>query len=121
MKIAIYSRKSKFTGKGDSIGNQIDMCKDYINFIFMDQEDIQIEIFEDEGYSGKNTDRPSFKRMMQMIKLKDLDAVVVYQLNRLGRKVKDILETIDIFKEHKCALHSVTEKIDTSSPMGPCF
>lgn len=36
MKIAIYSRKSKFTGKGDSIGNQIDRCKDYINFIFMD-------------------------------------------------------------------------------------
>ena len=35
MKIAIYSRKSKFTGKGDSIGNQIDRCKDYINFIFM--------------------------------------------------------------------------------------
>ena len=30
MKIAIYSRKSKYTGKGDSIGNQIQMCKDYI-------------------------------------------------------------------------------------------
>ena len=30
MKIAIYSRKSKYTGKGDSIGHQIQMCKDYI-------------------------------------------------------------------------------------------
>lgn len=30
MKIAIYSRKSKLTGKGDSIGNKIQMCKDYI-------------------------------------------------------------------------------------------
>lgn len=121
MKIAIYSRKSKFTGKGDSIGNQIDRCKDYINFIFMKDKDIEIEIFEDEGYSGKNTDRPAFKKMMHMIKLKELDAVIVYQLNRLGRKVKDILETIDIFKEYKCALHSVTEKIDTSSPMGTMF
>ena len=121
MKIAIYSRKSKFTGKGDSIGNQIDRCKDYINFIFMEDKDIKIEIFEDEGYSGKNTDRPAFKKMMHMIKLKELDAVIVYQLNRLGRKVKDILETIDIFKEYKCALHSVTEKIDTSSPMGTMF
>ena len=100
MKIAIYSRKSKFTGKGDSIGNQIDRCKDYINFIFMEEKNIEIEIFEDEGYSGKNTDRPAFKKMMHMIKMKELDAVIVYQLNRLGRKVKDILETIDIFKEY---------------------
>lgn len=121
MKIAIYSRKSKFTGKGDSIGNQIDRCKDYINFIFMEDKDIEIEIFEDEGYSGKNTDRPAFKKMINMIKIKELDAVIVYQLNRIGRKVKDILETIDIFKEYKCALHSVTEKIDTSSPMGTMF
>lgn len=30
MNIAIYSRKSKFTGKGKSIGNQVEMCKDYI-------------------------------------------------------------------------------------------
>lgn len=121
MKIAIYSRKSKFTGKGDSIGNQIDRCRDYINFIYSEQNDIEIVIFEDEGFSGKNTDRPAFKKMMHMIKMKELDAVIVYQLNRLGRKVKDILETIDIFKEHKCALHSVTEKIDTSSPMGTMF
>ncbi len=31
MKIAIYSRKSKFTGKGDSIGNQIQFCREYIS------------------------------------------------------------------------------------------
>ncbi len=121
MKIAIYSRKSKFTGKGDSIGNQIDRCRDYINFIYSEQKDIEIIIFEDEGFSGKNTERPGFKRMMHMVKGKELDSVVVYQLNRLGRKVKDILETIDIFKEFNCALHSVTEKIDTSSPMGTMF
>lgn len=30
MRIAIYSRKSKFTGKGESIGNQVEMCRDYI-------------------------------------------------------------------------------------------
>lgn len=121
MKIAIYSRKSKFTGKGDSIGNQIDRCRDYINFIYSEQKDIEIIIFEDEGFSGKNTERPGFKKMMHMVKAKELDSVVVYQLNRLGRKVKDILETIDIFKEFNCALHSVTEKIDTSSPMGTMF
>ncbi len=29
MKVAIYSRKSKFTGKGDSVENQVQLCKDY--------------------------------------------------------------------------------------------
>ena len=33
-KIAIYSRKSKFTGKGESIGNQIELCKDYVRNMF---------------------------------------------------------------------------------------
>ena len=32
--IAIYSRKSKFTGKGESIGNQVELCKDYIRNMF---------------------------------------------------------------------------------------
>lgn len=31
MKFAIYSRKSKTTDKGESIGNQVEMCKSYIN------------------------------------------------------------------------------------------
>ena len=33
--IAIYSRKSKFTGKGESIGNQIELCKEYIQLIIL--------------------------------------------------------------------------------------
>lgn len=33
--IAIYSRKSKFTGKGESIGNQIELCKDIFKLIIL--------------------------------------------------------------------------------------
>ena len=32
--IAIYSRKSKFTGKGESIGNQVELCKEYVRNMF---------------------------------------------------------------------------------------
>ena len=77
MNIAIYSRKSKFTGKGDSIGNQIDRCRDYINFIYPDNKVIEITVFEDEGFSGKNTARPGFKKMMSMVKSKEIQVVVV--------------------------------------------
>lgn len=52
MKIAIYPRKSKLTGKGDSIGNQIQMCKDYIENLNKNKE-IEYSIYEDEWFSVK--------------------------------------------------------------------
>ena len=59
--IAIYSRKSKFSEKGESIGNQIDLCKEYIETHFENASQ-RIVIFEDEGYSGGNLNRPGFKK-----------------------------------------------------------
>ena len=35
--IAVYSRKSKFTGKGESIGNQVELCKEYVRNMFGDE------------------------------------------------------------------------------------
>ena len=51
MKIAIYSRKSRITNIGDSIENQINLCTDYCKNKIVDE----IFIYEDEGFSGKNT------------------------------------------------------------------
>ncbi|WP_131023467.1 recombinase family protein, partial [Clostridioides difficile] len=59
MKAAIYSRKSRFTGKGDSIENQIQLCIDYAKSIGVKD----FLIYEDEGFSGSNIDRPQFKKM----------------------------------------------------------
>ncbi len=42
MKIAIYSRKSVFTGKGESIENQIQLCKDYINLQYPNVSEIKL-------------------------------------------------------------------------------
>ena len=51
-KIAIYSRKSKYTGKGESIGNQVELCKNKINSIYCDVDfEKDVVIFEDEGFS----------------------------------------------------------------------
>ena len=46
--IAIYSRKSKFTGKGESIGNQVDLCREYIRLHYGDAEAEKAIVFEDE-------------------------------------------------------------------------
>jgi len=58
--IAIYSRKSRYTGKGESIGNQIDLCREYICTHYGDAAAEHAVVFEDEGFSGGNLNRPVF-------------------------------------------------------------
>ena len=50
----IYSRKSKFTGKGESIENQIELCRQYIAMHFGEEAAENVLVYEDEGFSGGN-------------------------------------------------------------------
>ena len=66
IRIAIYSRKSKYTDKGDSIGNQIELAKEYIKAHYpSDKYDVEIKEYEDEGFSGGNIDRPHFQEFLK--------------------------------------------------------
>ncbi|MGN1318020.1 MAG: recombinase family protein [Lachnospirales bacterium] len=113
--IAIYSRKSKYTGKGESIANQIEICKEYIKLHFEDQNFV---IYEDEGYSGKNTDRPQFKAMMAEINKGNINKIVCYRLDRISRNMSDFVKLIDILNEKGVQFISVSEQFDTTVPMG---
>lgn len=116
MRIAIYSRKSKYTGKGDSIGNQIKLCKEYIDNKFRGEN--VFSIFEDEGFSGKNLDRPSFKDMFKRIKNNEFDILICYRLDRISRNVSDFSSTLEVLQEHNVSFISITENFDTSTSMG---
>lgn len=117
-KIAIYSRKSKFTGKGDSIENQIIKCKKFIEFKFDIDSETLIEIFIDEGFSGRTEDRPAYKKMVQKIKNNEIDKIVIYQLNRLGRNAKDIHNTMEMCNNLDAIIYSATEGFDSSTSFG---
>jgi DNA invertase Pin-like site-specific DNA recombinase len=114
MKAAIYSRKSKFTSKGESVENQIELCKTYgANNGYTD-----FLIYEDEGFSGGNINRPMFKSMMKDAKLKKFDAIICYRLDRISRNVSDFSTLIDKLKDLSIDFISIREQFDTSSPMG---
>lgn len=117
MKIAIYSRKSKFTGKGESIENQILKCKQFIQFKF-DINPENTEIFIDEGFSGKNENRPRYQDMINKIKNKEIDSIIIYQLNRLGRNARDIHNTMQMCEDLGCVIYSATEGFDSSTSFG---
>lgn len=115
LRIAIYSRKSVETDTGESIKNQIAICKRYFE---RENEKCRFEIFEDEGFSGKNTDRPDFKRMMQLVKIKQFDIVAVYKVDRIARNIVDFVNVFDKLEKLNVKLVSVTEGFDPSTPIG---
>lgn len=118
MKIAIYSRKSKFTGKGESIENQIALCRDYIQHNIPEANDDDIIVYEDEGFSAKNLDRPQFKLMMKHADREPFDYIVVYRLDRISRNVGDFAQLIEKLNSMKTAFVCIKERFDTSTPMG---
>lgn len=118
MKIAIYSRKSKFTGKGESIENQVELCRQYITLHYPDVKNEDISIYEDEGFSGGNTDRPQFKKMIADAKEKKLSALVCYRLDRISRNIGDFAKLIEELNLLSVAFVSIREQFDTNSPIG---
>jgi len=116
MKIAIYSRKSKFTGKGESIENQIELCKEHVSHKFGDN--CEVIVYEDEGFSAKDTKRPMFQKLINDIKTANFDALVCYRLDRISRNVSDFSSILDTLERHKINFISLREQFDTSTPMG---
>lgn len=114
-KIAIYTRKSVYKENSESIETQINMCKAYFTRQF---DDCSFEIFEDEGFSGKNTDRPAFKRLMYLCKLNKFDSVAVYKIDRLARNIVDFMNIYDELEKLDTKLISITEGFDPSTAMG---
>lgn len=116
--IAIYSRKSRFTGRGESVGNQVELCRDYIRSAFGGPYADGAVVFEDEGFSGGNLNRPGFQRMMRSARDRQFRAVVVYRLDRISRSISDFAALIEDLGRLGIDFISIRESFDTSSPMG---
>lgn len=116
--IAIYSRKSKFTGKGESIGNQVELCKEYVRVHYGEAAAENTIIYEDEGFSGGNLNRPDFKKMMDAAKKHKFKAIIVYRLDRISRNISDFAGLIEELSRLDIAFVSIKEQFDTGTPMG---
>ncbi len=72
-------------------------------------------VFTDK-MSGKRFDRPEFLRMLDIARPGDV--IVVWRLDRLGRSLKELIETVTMLAERGIELHSLKESIDTTTPTG---
>lgn len=76
------------------------------------------EIFEDAGYSAKNTDRPAYQQMMSRIRTGEFSHLLVWKIDRISRNLLDFAAMYKELKELGVIFVSKNEQFDTSSAMG---
>ena len=116
--IAIYARKSKFTHSGDSIEIQIGKCRNYLAALSAQNEDTEINVFKDEGYSGGNTNRPEFQNLLDECTSGKVSTLICYRIDRISRNLSDFAQLYEQLKKQDIKFISVNEQFDTSTPAG---
>jgi site-specific DNA recombinase len=72
--------------------------------------------YVDGGFSGKNIERPEFKRLLADVENGTVNAIFFTELSRLSRSLRDFLNIFEFTQEHKCDLICLKTEIDTTSP-----
>jgi len=114
MKAIGYVRVStdKQVREGVSVENQVERIREFCE---RDNLDL-VDIIRDEGISGgKNRTRPGFVKLLETIETDEIDAVVLYSLERLSRDMLTILSLERYLDEFDVTLYTVEGKIDTST------
>lgn len=108
---AVYARQSVEKKDSLSLSGQIDLCRRTAG-------DGELKVYQDAGYSGKNTDRPAFQRLMRDVKAGKIHMLYVYRLDRFSRSVADFGQLWQVLQANRVEFVSVSENFDTSTPMG---
>ena len=75
-------------------------------------------VFTDENQSGAKTSRPGLDAMMAAVRRGEAKSVICYSFSRYARSVTHLLKALEEFDQIGCAFVSLTEAIDTSTPLG---
>jgi DNA invertase Pin-like site-specific DNA recombinase len=115
-RVAIYTRVStNYQIDKDSLPFQRSELINYSKYVLGIDD---YEIFEDAGYSAKNTERPKYQEMMARIRKKEFTHLLVWKIDRISRNLRDFTEMYDELKECGTTFISKNEQFDTSSAMG---
>ncbi len=76
------------------------------------------EVFEDAGYSAKNTDRPRYQQMMARLRTGEFSHLVVWKIDRISRNLLDFAAMYDELKQLGVVFVSKNEQFDTSTAIG---
>ncbi|MCP3998943.1 MAG: recombinase family protein, partial [bacterium] len=118
---AIYCRKSTTQGleqEFNSLDAQREAAESYVASQRHENWVVIPDRYDDGGYSGGTTKRPALKQLETDVKAGKIDCIIVYKYDRLSRTMLDFLELLETFKKHDVSFVSVSQRFDTSTPVG---
>ncbi len=77
-----------------------------------------VEVYNDDGYSAKDTNRPAYQRMIRDLKKGKINMILVTELSRLSRNIPDFCDLLEDLEDYKGKFLSIKEQFDTSTPAG---
>ena len=112
LRAAVYYRVSKKAK--NNIKMQKSICKDYCS-----KRGVKIiKEYYDIGVSGRSKNRPGLKKMLNEIGKKQINSILVYKIDRLGRDFSQLSKLFDSLEERGISLISATQNFDRSTPEG---
>jgi site-specific DNA recombinase len=121
VRCAIYTRVSTDHGldqEFNSLDAQYDAASAYIKSQAHAGWSLIRSRYDDGGYSGGSTDRPDLQRLLDDIRGRKLDIIVVYKVDRLTRSLADFAKLVELFDAHGVSFVSVTQQFNTTTSMG---
>jgi site-specific DNA recombinase len=121
VRCAIYTRVSTEQGldqEFNSLDAQYEAASAYIKSQAHAGWTLIRSRYDDGGYSGGSTDRPDLQRLLDDIRARKIDVIVVYKVDRLTRSLADFAKLVELFDAHGVSFVSVTQQFNTTTSMG---
>src|SRR6266404_1533434 len=121
VRCAIYTRVSTEHGLDEefnSLDAQYDAASAYIKRQAHAGWTLIRSRYDDGGYSGGSTDRPDLQRLLDDIRARKIDVIVVYKVDRLTRSLADFAKLVELFDAQGVSFVSVTQQFNTTTSMG---
>ena len=121
LRCAVYTRKSTEEGleqEFNSLDAQREACEAYILSQASLGWKLVVDRYDDGGISGGTLERPALQRVLQDIRDRKVDVVVVYKIDRLTRSLGDFSKIVEVFDVAGASFVSVTQQFNTTTSMG---
>ncbi|TPI65509.1 recombinase family protein [Mesorhizobium sp. B3-1-3] len=121
LRCAVYTRKSSEEGldqEFNSLDAQREACVAFISSQVGLGWKLLQNHYDDGGISGGTMERPALQRLLQDIRNRQVDVVVVYKIDRLTRSLMDFSKIVEIFDASSASFVSVTQQFNTTTSMG---
>lgn len=121
IRCAIYTRKSSEEGLEqdfNSLHAQREACEAFIKSQKHEGWKLLPAAYDDGGISGGTMQRPGLQKLLDDVKAKKVDIIVVYKVDRLTRSLADFARMVELFDQEGISFVSVTQQFNTTSSMG---